>query len=376
MRKRMVIVIIALVIVFGGVFAFDVIRNVLFRHYVSNFVPPPITISSESAISQSWQPILTSVGSLTAINSVNVSSQVAGMVIAIRFKSGDQVAQGQSLVQLDDSTDIQDLKNNQAQLNLNAINFKRQAELYRRKAVAKSDYDQALAQLNQSEAMVNRSLVVISQKNVRAPFSGKIGIRQVNLGQYVNAGDAMVSMQSQDPLFVDFSLPEKYLKNLSVGQKISITVDAYPGEQFDGVITATNSLVTEDTRNISIRGMIPNKDNRLYPGSFANVTIYLPQRQSVVTVSQTAVTYSLYGDTVFVIKEEGKDKKGQPILRVHQRFVKIGDMRDHKIVIEDGVAAGDVVVTSGQNKLQEGAQVVINNSVQLKPAEPSALYGA
>lgn len=376
MRKRMFIVVVALVIVFGGILAFNIIRTKLISNFVANYVPPPVTISSALAVQQTWQPVLTSVGSMTAINSVNVSSQVAGMVIAIRFQSGDPVEQGQTLVQLDDSVDIQDLKNNQAQLNLNEINFKRQSILYKKAAVSKSDYDQALAQLRQSEAMVNRSLVVINQKNVRAPFSGKIGIRQVNLGQYVNAGDTLVSLQSQDPLFVDFSLPEKYLKNLSVGQKFSITVNTYPGEQFDGVITALNSLISTDTRNINVRGTLPNKDNRLYPGSFANVTVYLPQQESVITVPQTAVAYSLYGDTVFVIKEEGKDKKGQPILRVHQHFVKIGDMRDNKVVIESGIAAGDNVVTSGQNKLEEGTQVLINNSVQLKPSDSSALYGA
>lgn len=373
MRKRMLIAIIALVIIFGGILAFNIVRKVIINRIIATYVPPPATIASAVAIKENWQPVLTSVGTLTAVNSVNVSSQVPGMVIAIRFKSGDQVQQGQPLVQLDDSTDIQDLKNNQSQLTLNEINFKRQAILYKKAAVSKSDYDQALAQFNQSQALVNRALVLINQKNVRAPFAGKIGIRQVNLGQYVNAGDALVSLQSEDPLYVDFSLPEQALSYLVVGLKVSVTIDAYPGEKFEGVITAINSLITQDTRNINVRAAIPNANHRLYPGGFANVTVYLPEQQSVITIPQTAVTYSLYGNTVYVITEEGKDKKNQPILIARQHVVTLGDMKDNKVVVLTGVSAGDVVVSAGQNKLQNGMRVVVDNSVVLKPQPVSSL---
>lgn len=375
MKKRMVIVIIALVIIFGGIFAFDFIRTVLIKRAVAAYSPPPATISTETAITQDWQPTLAAVGSLTAINSVNVTSEVPGMVVAIRFKSGDMVQKDQPLVQLDDSADQEDLKVNQAALTYDKIDFARKSKLYTQGAVAKNDYDQSLASYQQASAMVGKSLVMIDKKNIRAPFSGKIGIRQANLGQYINPGDTLVSLQSLDPLFVDFTLPEKYLETLHVGQNISISVAAYPGQQFNGTITALNSLVTENSRSIAVRGLISNKESRLYPGSFADVIVYLPIQKSVITVSQTAVTYSLYGNTIYVVTQEGKDKKGQPILRAHQRFVKVGDMKDNRVVIESGLKAGDVVVNSGQNKLQDGVQVVVNNSVTLKPAEPSTLNG-
>lgn len=375
MTKRFVIVITALVVVFGGIFAFNVVRSVLIRHFIKTFQLPPAVISADKAVSENWQPTLSAVGSLTAVNSVNVSSEVSGMVTAIRFKSGEMVAQGSSLIQLDDSVDVQDLNNNQADLNLAKFDFARRSSLLKSGAVSQSEYDQALAKLKQAQAMVNKSLVLIGKKNIRAPFAGKIGIRRVNIGQYITPGDALVSLQSLDPLFVDFSLPEQDLKFLQVGQEISIQVDAYPGQKFNGVITAIDSQVMQATRSINIRATIPNKDFRLYPGIYADVTLYLPQKKSVVTVTQTAVSYSLYGNTVYVVKAEGKDKKGQPILRVYQRVVKVGEMKDNKVVIEDGITAGEMVVTSGQNKLQEGAEVVINNTAPMNPLPTNNLNG-
>lgn len=375
MGKRMTIVIIALVVIFGAIFGWDMLRVHFIKEFKKNFVPPPTTISTTKAITQFWQPTLTAVGSLTAINGVNVSSEVSGMVIAIRFKSGELVQKGRSLVQLDDSEDIQDLKNNQAELDLAKVDFVRKAALWKSKAVSKSTYDEALATLRQAHAQVNKSLVTISKKNIRAPFSGKIGIRQVNIGQYINPGDMLVSLQSLDPLYVDFSLPEQYLKSLYLNQRISLKVDAYPGEKFYGKITAINALVTEATRSINVQGTLPNTNYRLYPGSFANVSVYLPKRKSVVTVPQTAMTYSLYGNTVYVVEQKGKDKKGKPILRAYERYATVGPMKDNVVVIKKGIKAGEIVVTSGQNKLQNGTRVVINNSVKLKGTNVQILSG-
>jgi len=241
--------------------------------------------------------------------------------------------------------------------------------------VSKSTYDQALATLRQAHAQVNKSLVMIGKKNIRAPFSGKIGIRQVNIGQYINPGDTLVSLQSLDPLYVDFSLPEQYLKSLYLNQRISIEVDAYPDEKFYGKITAINALVTEATRSINVQGTLPNTNYRLYPGSFANVNVYLPKRKSVVTVPQTAMTYSLYGNTVYVVEQKGKDRKGKPILRAYERYVTVGPMKDNVVVIKKGIKASEIVVTSGQNKLQNGTRVVINNNVKLKTTNPQILTG-
>lgn len=375
MGKRMTIVIIALIIIFGGIFGFNVFRTHLIKQFEKNYVPPPATISATKAITQSWQPTLTAVGSLAAINGVNVSSEVNGSVIAIYFKSGQMVKEGQSLIQLDDSTDIEDLKNNQAELDLAKLEYARKASLWKTGAISKSDYDQALATLRQSQAAVNKSLVAISKKNIRAPFAGKIGIRQVNIGQYVNPGDTLVSLQSLDPLYVNFSLPEQYLKDIYLSQKVSITVDAYPNEKFYGKITAVNALVTVATRSIDVQGTLPNPKLQLYPGSFADVEVYLPEQKSVVTIPQTAVTYSLYGNMVYVVEQKGKDKKDKPILKAYQRYVTVAGMKNNRVVSEKGLKAGEMVVTSGQNKLESGATVVINNSVKLPPANPETLTG-
>jgi len=375
MGKRMTITIIALVIVFGGIFSFNVFRTHLIKQFEKNYVPPPANVSATKATTQSWQPTLMAVGSLVAINGVNVSPEVSGIVMTIRFSSGQMVEKGQPLIQLDNSTDLEDLKNNKAALDLAKLDFTRKASLWRSGAISKSDYDQALATLRQSQAAVNKSLVAISKKNIRAPFSGKIGIRQVNIGQYVNPGDALVSLQSLNPLYVNFSLPEQYLKDIHLNQKISITVDAYTHEKFYGKITAINALVTEATRSIEIQATLPNPDLRLYPGSFADVLIYLPEKKSIVTVPQTAVTYSLYGNTVYVINKKGKDKKGKPILKAYQRYVTVGGMKNNLIVIEKGIKVGEVVVTSGQNKLRNGIVIVINNSVKLPTIKIETLTG-
>ena len=353
----------------------SILRKHLISQFEKNFVPPPVTISTSTAMTQSWQPTLTAVGSLTAINGVNVSSEVSGMVIAIRFKSGKLVTKGQSLVQLDDSSDIQDLKNNQAELDLAKVDFERKAVLWKSAAVSKSVYDQALATLRQARAQVNKSLVTIGKKNIRAPFSGKIGIRQVNIGQYIQPGDTLVSLQSLDPLYVDFSLPEQYLQELYLQQKISVKIDAYPSEKFYGKITAINALVTVATRSINVQGTLPNPNYRLYPGSFANVNVYLPKQKAVVIVPQTAVTYSLYGNTVYVVEQKGTDKENKPVLRAYERYVTVGPMKNNVVVIKKGIKTGETVVTSGQNKLQNDTRVVVNNSVKLKTQNPATLTG-
>ena len=373
MAKRMIIVIIALVIVFGAIFGFDVWRSHFIKMKKATYQPPPTAVSTETVTTTTWHPTLVGTGSLTAINGVDVSSQVSGMVIALHFKSGELVQKGQSLVQLDNSTDVQQLKSNQAELNLDNLDFARKEKLVKSGAISASDYDQALAKLKQSRSNVNSSLVAIAKKNVRAPFSGKIGIRKVNLGQYMNPGDALVSLQSLDPLFVDFTLPEQNLKALSLGQSFSIAVDSYPGKKFYGKITAINALVTEASRSIYVQGTISNPNFILYPGSFADVTVYLPEKESVVTVAQTAVTYSLFGDTAFVVEDKGKDKGGKPMLTLSQRVVKIGDMKGSLIAIKEGLKAGEVVVTSGQNRLHNGMRVYINNSIKLKPPNAKKL---
>lgn len=365
MIKRMALIIVVILVIFGGTFGWDYVRSIFIKEYFSKFRPPPVTISTSIAKQQNWQPKLTAVGSLVAVNGVDVTSEVSGQILRIFFKSGQMVKTGKSLIQLDDSIDQQTLKNDQAQLTLNEVNYERQFKLYRRNATSKSALDAAKARLLQSKAAVTSDQVMIQKKNIKAPFSGKIGIDKRNIGEYVKPGQALVSLQALDPLFVDFTLPEQDLPLIQTGQMIHISIEAFPKKIFIGEITAINSKVDINTRSIEVRGVVPNESSKLYPGVFANVKVLLLKQDNVVTIPQTAVSYSLYGNSVYVISQKGVDKKGKPILIATQKFVKLGEREGTVIAVLEGVKTGDQVITSGQLKLHSGAQVLIDNKVKL-----------
>lgn len=365
MKKRMVIMIIALVIVFGGIFGWDFIKSRMIANAIAHSERPPVYVATAIAKSTTWQPIIPAVGTFVAINGVDVTSEVSGTVNKILFDSGDVVNAGQPLVKLDDSTDLQDLKNYQAQLKLAKINFERQKDLYARRATSQSLVDSAEAQYQEAQAMVGKTEVLIAKKTISAPFAGRIGIRQVNLGQYVSPGTGLVTLQSFNPIHVQFSLPEQDLKNLHVGQTVEVRVDAYPDEVFKSKITAINSKVDPNTRNILIQATLPNPDHKLYPGMFANVAVLLPTENQVVTVPQTAIAYSLYGDIVYFVKQNGTNKKGQPILVADRAFVKVGQRRGGQVAIISGVKPNQEVIIAGQLKLEPGVRIAINNSVNI-----------
>jgi membrane fusion protein (multidrug efflux system) len=366
---RMIIMIIFLVIVFGLIFGWGFVRSYFMKRYFATFKPPPVVISTTIVKAVSWQPYISAVGSLVASNGVQVSSEVPGIITYIYFNSGQIVKQGEPLVRLDDSTDIQDYKNLRAQLKLAQINFMRQSKLFKTGSVAASGLDEARAQLQQLEAQTEKARLLIEKKNIRAPFAGKVGIEPINTGQYIAAGTALVSLQALDPIEVEFSVPEQNLSSLFVGQGLQISVGAF-NEVFSGKIAATNSEVNMQTRNILVKGVIPNPKLKLYPGMFANINVLLPKQEKVITVPQTAVTYNLYGDTVYVVKPEGKDKEGKPILKARLQYVTPGERRDSEIAVNKGLNAGDEVVISGQLKLQDGSQVIVNNSNNLTQEKP------
>jgi len=361
MRLKRSMAVAAILVLFAGTFIWYVIRVQATRQFMAHFQPPPVTVSSTKVFRRDWQPTLQAVGSFRAVNSVNVTSQVPGMVVAIYFRSGQQVEEGQSLVRLDDSLDLQTLNNSMAQLKLDRVNFERQQKLYKNRAASKSELDTAQAKYDRSEADVASAKVNVDRKDIKAPFSGKVGIRQVDLGQYVQAGTPLVPLQSQNPLFVDFSLPEQDMKKLQIGQAVSIKIEAHPDKEFLGKITAINSLVDSNTRNILVQATVPNDDGALYPGVFAWVSVLLPQRKEVLTVPQTAVSYSMYGDTAYVIQSNGDSKdKSQ---KVEQRFIKVGKKEGNYVEVLSGLKEGEQVVTSGQIKLFPGSRVLINNTV-------------
>lgn len=364
MARRYTFVIILLLVIFGGTFGWFAVKEVFISKYFTGFEPPPVTVSTVKVVSDTWQPTLVSVGSTVAVNGIDVTPEVSGQVMKIYFKSGDMVKAGQPLVQLDDDEDQQQLKSDLAQLNLDKLTFERQRKLYATSAVSQSDFDTARAKLAQSKAKVATDKVIIAKKKIVAPFAGRVGIRKVSLGQYIAVGTALVTLQSIKPLYVDFSLPEEDIQSIYQGQPVRVTIDAYPKKVFNGKITAINSKVSTNTRTIEVRAEIPNQDGLLYPGIFADVKVVLPEKKNVVTVPQTAVSYSLYGDLVYIVTD-GKDKKGKSSLIVKSQFVTVGKRLGSNVAITKGLKVGQTVVSAGQLKLHDGDRVTVNNKIKL-----------
>jgi membrane fusion protein (multidrug efflux system) len=323
------------------------------------------TVSDEAAIQETWQPSFASVGNLDPVQGADISNQVAGNVSAINFTSGQEVAEGQLLVQLDDSNERAQLQGFQAQEKLAELNAQRAHDLFGKRLISQSDVDTADSNLKQAQANVANTQADIAKKTIRAPFSGHAGIRNVNLGQYLPAGTVIVTLQSLDHMYVSFGLPEQALPLLAPQQKVDLTVDTYPNQHFTGAVNAIDSKVDPASHNIRVQAMIDNPKHLLRAGMFANVTVSSGKPQQVVTVPKSSVTYSLYGNSVFIITPD-KDKKddgGKPLLNADEVFVKLGDEHGTRVSVLEGVKPGDMVVTSGMQKLHKGSTVTIDNSV-------------
>lgn len=360
MKKMLVIV----GIVFGIIFGWYGGKKLVFGWFMSHYTPPAVTISASMAKATTWQSYLNSVGTVTAINGVDISAEVAGIVKEIHFDSGHYVKQGDMLVLLDTSVETAQLKDNESKLKLAQLNYQRNQTLIKKNVTSQAVLDASYAEWQEAQAGVEQAQAKIKQKTITAPFDGRLGIRLINIGEYVPAGTAMVTLQSVDPLYVQFNLPEQYLPELFLQQPVDIVVNLAGGKTIHGVVTAINSKVDQVTRNILVQATIPNANLELYPGMFAAVKVWLREQKNIVTLPQTAISYSLHGDSVYVIKEEGKDKKNQPILKAYREYVKVGDRRGDEVAILQGINAGQQVVTSGQLKLQNGAHVLIDNSVE------------
>lgn len=361
MHKSLKLVIVVIVIIFGAIFGWNMLRYSYTKIALANYKPPPQVITAEKVTQQQWHPTIRAIGTLSAVNGVVVSSQQPGNIVKINFSSGQNVKEGEELVVIDDSVEQAQLQNANAKVSLAEITFQRNKTLLAQKAISAEAFDQAKSSYDQAVAERNQIQAVINQKHIKAPFSGKLGINQVDIGQYISPGQAIVNLQALDMLYVDFTLPEQYLHALYLSQPLKITTSAVANKQFTGKITALNSLVDPQTHNLLVQGTIPNKNLQLYPGLFANVLIEQATRSNVIVVPQTAVTFSLFGSTVFTVYKDGQDSKGNDILRVKQVPVVIGDQQDDKVVVEKGLKPGDIVVTTGQVKLEEGIQVEINN---------------
>jgi multidrug efflux system membrane fusion protein len=372
-RLTIALVVMALLIALlgGGLWGFNHLREQGTAAYFASMVPPPTAVSAAPAESGPMPRYLAGIGSLTAVRQVEVAPEVAGRVTRILFEAGAEVEAGAPLVQLNDEQERADLASFEAQATLAQANLSRTTRLATRDFASQATLDTNQSALDQARAGMARTRAIIDQKLVRAPFDGQLGIRQVQLGQYVSPGTTMVTLTDLDPLFVNFTLPEQTRAEVEVGRKVEVKVDAFPDRAFEAELTTVEPQIDPSTRTITLQATLPNPEKLLLPGMFAHARLILPPDPEVVTVPETAVTQTLYGDSVYVVREE-KGADGKPFQKAVQTFVETGSVADGRVVIKRGVSAGDVVVASGQLKLHDGSAVrVVGDGTALTvPATP------
>jgi membrane fusion protein, multidrug efflux system len=360
-----------------------VIKPTMVRGFISAaFAPKPTAVWAQPATYEQWPPELSAIGSLRAYQGIFIAPQVAGVISAIHFESGQDVKEGNLLINLDDSVEQADLLNGQAQLRNADSTLARQKTLVQGGNTPQATLDSALASRDSAAATVQRTEAIIAQKAIRAPFGGRIGIRNADLGQFAAVGTPLASLTRLDPIYADFPVTEVELATVAVGQEVTMTVDAMSGQTFAGKIKAIDARVSAESRNVTIRAEFANPDRRLLPGMFANLTLTTGAPARVLTVPRTAIVYSLYGDNVFVVvpapkPEPGKTAAGAPAagggLVVERRFVRLGPTRGERIAITEGVKEGDQIVAAGQIKLQANMPVILDQRPALPPPAQTPL---
>jgi multidrug efflux system membrane fusion protein len=359
MLRWSIIVGLLLAALVGGFVWFNYFRGQMIAQFFANNKPPPASVSISEAKSEVIPNLLTAVGDLAAVHQVNVTSDVSGRITDIMFTAGSSVKAGSPLVQLFDAPEQGDLASFKAQATVAQLSLDRAKQLASRQFGPQSTVDSAQAAFDQASAGIAKTEAIISQKLVRAPFDGELGVRHVEVGQFLTAGTQIVTLTDLSQLYANFTVTEKDSAALKVGQTVRIAVDAYPGRTFEGKITAIEPQIATDTRNIRVQATLDNPDHILKPGMFATTTVVLPDKPPVVTVPETAVDYTLYGDSVFLITEK-KEADGKTSLAAVRTFVRTGNRVEGRAEILSGVKAGDRVVAVGQLKLQSGASVAIS----------------
>jgi membrane fusion protein, multidrug efflux system len=366
MKKSIVFSIVgllALIVVLGGIKGLQINRMIA---QGKQYVPPPETVTTAAVQSQTWPSILTAVGSLEAVEGVTISAELKGKVVKIAFAPGSKVKAGDLLVQQDISLETAQLRSAEASMQLARLNLDRAEKLLPEKVITRSDYDSNEAQYKQAAAQVDQIRAAIDKKTIRAPFAGRLGIRMINLGQNLNEGDAIVSLQTMDPIYVNFQLPQQEMYKIRQGLKVKLTSDALSGEEIAGTITAVNPQVDAATRNIRVQATVANAHEQLRPGMFVNVTVVLPKPQNVLTIPATAVLYAPYSDSVFIVVDQKAGGKGGSGKVVRQQFVRLGEKRGDFITVNAGLKEGETVVSTGVFKLRNGQSVVVDNSLAPK----------
>jgi membrane fusion protein (multidrug efflux system) len=362
MIKPIIIVVVLVVLLLAGITGSNIYFGMKKGKQMALAFSAPATVATATATNTEWQAQSQAVGSLRAAKGADLAPQASGVVDRISFESGNDVKKGDVLLRLRPNDDPAKLAQLQAAAVLADLTLKRDREQLAAQAISQATVDTDVSNLKSANAQVAAQQALMEEKIVRAPFAGRLGIRQIDEGQYLTAGTTVVTLQALDPIYVDFYVPQQMLAALKKGETVTASVDAYPGAKFAGTISAINSKVDSASRNVQVRASLPNADRRLVPGMYATVEINNGAARSLVTVPQTAISYNPYGDVVYVVEKGGNDDQGHPKLTVQQHFVKLGPTRGDQVAIESGVSAGDVVVTQGQMKLRNGAPVTINNS--------------
>jgi len=364
MTKRMFIMLILVAVVFGGVFGFKAWTGYMMGKKMAARGMPPQTVSTLQAGYQEWQPKLEAVGSLRAVRGVDISPEVPGIVARIHFKQGQDVKKGTLLLELDASSDTARLQSLKAAAELARITYRRDLAQFRVKAVSKQTVDTDEANLKQAIANAAEQQAMVNKKFIHAPFSGRLGIRQVDIGQYLKTGTAVVTLQALEPIYLDFFLPQQVLNAIKVGQKVIARTNTWPDRMFRGSISVVNPQVESSTRNVRVRATLENRDHSLLPGMYVTVNIVSGLSQRYITLPQTAITYNPYGNMVYLAEKKGEDKEGRPQRTARSVFVTTGAERGDQVAIIKGIKEGDIVITAGQMKLRNGSPILVNNAIQ------------
>lgn len=328
---------------------------------------PATTVTSAPVKEEDWPPILSSIGSISPVQGAVVAAELAGVVSKIAFENGSTAKKGDMLVQLDTSAEEAQLRTAEADLELARNDLQRSQDLAARKVISKAEQDAADSKFNRLQAVVDQMRSNIRKKSIVAPFDGQLGIRQVNVGQSIDARQPVVALTSLDPVYVDFTLPQQELSKLGTGFEVRVRTDALPGREFKGKLTAINSMVDAVTRNVSLQAILENPDHALRPGMFAKVELELPEKHKTLVVPGSAISYAPFGNSVFVIEKKKDEKTGKETETIRQQFVRVGEARGDLVAITDGLEAGQIVVSTGVFKLRNGMTVTINNELAPKP---------
>lgn len=362
MKKRVILTTLIALVILGAIFGSKFLSIRKSAAAMAGMKPPPATVATATATAQTWRSTLSAVGTIESFQGVTLRSEIEGRILKIAFESGASVKVGDLLVELESSEEQAQLKSLEAAARLATAALQRAKELRANNTNTEVELETAEATHAQALAAIERLRSALAKKHIVAPFAGRVGIRQVNIGQFLNKGDPIVTLEAINPAYVDFALPQQELPHLQAGLPVHVRVDAFPGRTFEGRIEAIDPRVSSETRNVRVRAIVPNPEEVLRPGFFAQINVELPDETKVLELPATAVVYSPYGNSVYVVTEKaGTD--GAKQLVVQQRFVTTGGKRGDLVSILKGLEAGDQVVTAGQMKLRNGAPVVINNSV-------------